>query len=149
MPRRRWAAPGAGNVPAMRALPGASATTRLTVTAADTAPALRSGDVPVLATPRLLALCEEAAVTAVAPFLDEGETTVGTHVELEHLAPSAVGAGVEAAAVLEEAKGRALAFAVTVREGDRLVARGTLRRVVVDRLRFLERATSRPGGAAG
>ena len=144
MPRRRWATPGAGNVPAMRALPGASATARLTVTGADTAPALRSGDVPVLATPRLLALCEEATVAAVALSLDEGETTVATRVELEHLAPSAVGARVEAAAFLEAVEGQALAFAVTARQGDLLVGRGTVHRLVVDRLRFLERAGGRP-----
>ena len=72
----------------MKALPGASTSVALTVSDADTAPALASGDMPVLATPRLLALCEEATVAAVAPFLEQEETTVGSRVELEHLAPS-------------------------------------------------------------
>ncbi len=127
----------------MKALPGASASVALTVSDADTAPALASGDVPVLATPRLLALCEEATVAAVAPFLEQEETTVGSRVELEHLAPSTPGARVEATAVLQAVAGRRLTFAVTARQGDRIVGRGTVERVVVDRLRFLAQA----GGA--
>jgi fluoroacetyl-CoA thioesterase len=124
----------------MKALPGTSASAALTVLPADTAPALASGDVPVLATPRLLALCEEATVAAVAPFLEKGETTVGSRVELEHLSPSLPGARVEATAVLELVAGRRLTFALTAREGDRTVGRGTIHRVVVDRRRFLARA---------
>jgi len=134
----------------MKALPGVSASVALTVSPADTAPALASGDVPVLATPRLLALCEEATVAAVVPFLEEGETTVGSRVELEHLAPSAPGARVEATAVLEAVTGSRLTFAVTAREGNRMVGRGTIERVVVDRRRFLAQAeeTSAWGGPA-
>ena len=124
----------------MKALPGASASAALTVSDADTAPAMGSGDVPVLATPRLLALCEEATVAAVLPFLKREETTVGSRVGLEHLAPSAVGARVEATAVLQEVAGPRLTFTVTAREGDRIVGRGTVERVVVDRRRFLARA---------
>ncbi|HSQ37487.1 MAG TPA: thioesterase family protein [Acidimicrobiia bacterium] len=134
----------------MKALPGASASAALAVSPADTAPALASGDLPVLATPRLLALCEEATVAALAPFLEEGETTVGSRVELEHLAPSAPGARVEATAILEAVAGPRLTFAVTAREGDRTVGRGTIERVVVDRLRFLaqaEEASTRGGPA--
>ena len=124
----------------MKALPGVLASAALTVSPDDTAPAMASGDVPVLATPRLLALCEQATVAAVAPFLEEGETTVGSRVVLEHLAPSAPGARVEATAVLEAVSGPRLTFAVTAREGDRTVGRGTIERVVVDRRRFLARA---------
>ena len=124
----------------MTLTPGLAATVPLTVAAADTAPAFRSGDVPVLATPRLIALCEEAAVAAVAPCLGPGETTVGTRVELDHLAPSLPGARVEATAVLETVAGRRLGFAVAAREGDRLLARGRIERVVVDRAEFLRRA---------
>jgi fluoroacetyl-CoA thioesterase len=131
----------------MRASPGATASTRLTVALPDTAPAARSGDVPVLATPRLLALCEEATVAATAPFLAEGETTVGTRVELDHLAPSPPGAVVEATAVLTRVEDAHLFFAVTARQGDEVVARGTIHRVLVDRRRFLARAHRR--GAAG
>ncbi len=121
-------------------VPGLTATVALTVGPADLAPAQRSGDVPVLATPRLVALCEEATVAAVAPALAPGETTVGTRVEFDHLAPSPPGSRVAATAVLEEATGRHLVFAVTVRDGERLAGRGRMVRAVVDRAKFLERA---------
>ena len=75
--------------------PGLQAAFRYTVTEADTAAAIGSGEVPVLATPRVLALAERATVAAVAGALQAGATTVGTRVELDHLAPrvrDAVGA---------------------------------------------------------
>ena len=84
----------------MDCTPGRAATVTLVVTPADLAPAWRSGDVPVLATPRLAALCEEATVAAVAPCLADSETTVGLRLELDHLAPSRVGTSVAATAVL-------------------------------------------------
>ena len=70
------------------------------MTEADTARALGSGDVDVLGTPRALALAEAATVRAAAASLTPGQTTVGTHVELDHLAPSPVGATVRAEAQL-------------------------------------------------
>ena len=115
---------------------GLTASVELTVTAADTAQALGSGDVPVLATPRVVALVEAATVAAVAAHLGEGQTTVGTRVELDHLRPSAVGALVQAEAELVAVDGRRLTFAVRVLEGDREVARGTVHRTLVDRARF-------------
>lgn len=134
----------------MRALPGAAASVSLTVAEGDTAPAARSGDVPVLATPRLLALCEEATVAAVASLLEEGETTVGSRVELEHLAPSPPGAVVDATAVLTGLDGPRLTFSVVARQAGRLVARGKIERVVVDRARFLAGTDRSPGsGPAG
>lgn len=78
-----------------------TARVRLRVTEADTASTMRSGDVPVLATPRVIALCEEAACAAVAGALEPGTTSVGTWIELEHLAASSVGAGVVAEATLK------------------------------------------------
>lgn len=121
---------------------GASATVELVVTTADTAPAMGSGDVEVLATPRLVALAEEATVRAVAGGLPEGQTTVGTRVELDHLAATPVGRRVGAEARLVDVDGRRLVFDVAVREADMLIARGRVERVVVDRQRFLDRAAS-------
>ena len=112
---------------------------RRTVTAADTAPALGSGDVPVLGTPAVLALVEEAACAVVAGALEDGNTSVGTWVDLEHLAPSAVGAEVIATAELTSAYGKTLEFTCEVRDGDRVVARARHRRAIVDRERFLGR----------
>lgn len=112
----------------------------LTVSDDDTAVAHRSGDVEVLATPRVVALCEEAAVLAAQPLLGEGETTVGMRIQLDHLAPVAVGSTVRAEATLERAEGRRLVFTVSVSDARGLVAAGKVTRVVVDRKRFLENA---------
>jgi predicted thioesterase len=106
----------------------------------DTATAFRSGDVPVIATPRVVALAEEAAVEALIGALPAGQTTVGYEVQLTHLAPSPVGAKVTADVVLESVEGRRLVFRVSVTDGRGLVAAGYVTRVVVERERFLERA---------
>jgi predicted thioesterase len=120
--------------------PGLCATATLTVAKEDTALALGSGDVPVLATPRVALLAEEATVLAVDGRLDPSRTTVGYRVQLDHLAPTAVGGTVEAEAMLESIEGRRLTFRVSVSDGHGLVAAGRITRVVVDRERFLERA---------
>jgi fluoroacetyl-CoA thioesterase len=112
----------------------------LTVADADTAVAARSGDVNVLATPRVIALCEEAACTAVADRLEPNETTVGLRVELTHIAPTRVGSRVHADATLERTEGRRLLFTVSVSDGCGLVAAGKLTRAVVDRASFLDKA---------
>ncbi|HST66866.1 MAG TPA: hotdog domain-containing protein [Mycobacteriales bacterium] len=106
------------------------------MTRADTARALGSGDVEVLGTPRALALAEAATVEAAAASLSPGQTTVGTHVELDHLAPSAVGATVRAEATLVYRADRRLTFDVRVTQGDRTVATGRITRAIVDRKQF-------------
>lgn len=114
---------------------GLQATVAHTVTEADTAPAVGSGDVPVLATPRLLALMEAATVSAVRDHLPSGTTTVGTHVSLTHDAPTPVGGRIEVTARLDAVDGRLLVFAVSApRAGE-----GRVERQVVDRDRFLRR----------
>lgn len=112
----------------------------LVVADADTAIAARSGDVPVLATPRLLALCEEAACAAVADRLGPNETTVGLRIELTHIAPTRVGSRVQADATLDRTEGRRLVFTVSVSDACGLVAAGKLTRAVVDRASFLDKA---------
>ena len=125
----------------MEELPaGLSARVELVVSDADTAQTVGSGDVPVLATPRLLALCEAATVAATTSRLAPGSTTVGTYVELSHRAPSPVGATVVAEARLAKAEGRRLSFEVVVRQGDKVVAEGRVERTVVDRQEFLNTA---------
>jgi predicted thioesterase len=113
--------------------PGLRGVVDATVGSADTAVALGSGEVEMLGTPRVLALVEAATVAAVAGALDRGDTSVGSRVELDHLAPSRVGAAVRAEAVLAEVAGRRLTFAVTVEQDGRVVARGAVTRVVVAR----------------
>jgi len=120
--------------------PGLSARLELTVTEADTAQALGSGDVPVLGTPRVLALAEAATVAATARQIPGGVTTVGTRAEVDHRAPTAIGHRVTALATLTTVEGRKLVFEVVVREGDELVAEVLVERVLIDRRRFIERA---------
>lgn len=124
----------------MTITPGARATISITVGQDDTAAAVGSGDVPVLATPRLLALAEAATVEAVKDRLAPGQTSVGTRVELEHRAASPVGARVTVDAELTAVDGRRLVFSCTARhDDDRVVAAGTVERAVVDAERFLAR----------
>jgi predicted thioesterase len=125
----------------MELRPGLTGSVEWTVTAADTAAALGSGDVPVLGTPKVLALAEAATMAALAGVLAAGATSVGTRATLRHLAASAVGARVVAHATLTEAAGARLFFSVTVHEGDQVVADGQLERAVVERERFLKRVT--------
>ena len=119
--------------------PPSSATATLTVGEADTAIALWSGDVAVLGTPRIVALCEEATCAAFGPQLEPGETTVGTRVEIAHLLPVAIGEQVVAEATLERTEGRRLTFTVSVTSEKGLVAAGKISRAVVDRKAFLEK----------
>jgi predicted thioesterase len=116
--------------------PTDSATIETMVTRADTARALGSGDVEVLGTPRALALAEAATLEAAAASLGPGQTTVGTHVELDHLAPTRVGATVRAHATLVYRTGKRLTFDVRVTQGDQTVAAGRITRAIVDRAAF-------------
>lgn len=124
--------------------PGLTAQVELTVSEADTAQWLGSGDVPVLGTPRVLALAEAATVAATARQLPTGTTTVGTRAEVRHLAATPVGRHVTARATLAGVDGRMLVFDVLVREGDRVVAEVRIERSLLDRQRFIERALGRP-----
>ena len=127
---------------------GLRATVRAPVTEADTAEAMGSGNVPVLATPRLLALAEAATVAAVGPHLADGLTTVGTAASLEHRTASPPGAVVVVEAELTQVDGRRLVFDFIARVGDVdddvVVGAGTVERVVLDRARFLARVQADP-----
>jgi len=116
--------------------PGLVGNRKLRVTDSDTASAVGSGEVHVLATPRVVALAEAATVAALAGALDAGTTSVGTRVELDHLEPSPVGAEVEATAELVDVSSRRLTFSVRVTQDGREVASGRITRAVVDRSRF-------------
>ena len=121
--------------------PGLVAAVELTVKEGDTAEALRSGDVPMLATPRVVALAEEATVAALAGHLEAKATTVGQRVQLDHLLPIPVGKVVRAEAKLESVEGRRLVFTVSVSSDRGLVAAGKITRVIVIRDRFVAKAT--------
>jgi fluoroacetyl-CoA thioesterase len=109
------------------------------VTEADTAAALGSGDVPVLATPRLIAWMEAATVRAVSAFLGRGQTTVGTAIRIEHRRATPVGGSVDITTTPPRgAAGSHLTFHVQAVDGSgAVVAAGEIDRVIVDRQRFL------------
>jgi predicted thioesterase len=114
---------------------------RFTVTDDDTAIALGSGSLSVLGTPRLLAWCEAATCAEIEPALADGETSVGTRVQLEHVAASPVGAEVEVTATTSYVDGRLHRFAVAAQHtaDGKVVASGEVTRVIVDGARFLSR----------
>ncbi|HIV57948.1 MAG TPA: thioesterase [Candidatus Stackebrandtia faecavium] len=110
------------------------------VTQADTAQTLGSGDVPVLGTPRVLALAEAATVSALTRRIETRFTSVGTRVELRHLAATRLGTTVWAEAVLRERDGNRLVFDVRViDDADRVIAEGMLERALIDREEFMSR----------
>lgn len=116
---------------------GLTHTSVLLVGDAHTAQAMGSGDMPVLATPVMIALMENAAMLAVDQELPEEQTTVGAHIDVSHLKPSPVGAEVFATAELTEVEDRRLTFHVIAMEGDQIIGEGTHVRYIVSRERFL------------
>jgi fluoroacetyl-CoA thioesterase len=121
---------------------GETTTLRFQVGDDDTASALGSGALSVLATPRLLAWCEATTCAVVDPHLEETRTSVGTRVRLDHLAASAIGAEIEVTATIAYVDGRLLRFDVVARQvaadsAEHVVGNGEVTRVVVDRERFL------------
>ena len=124
----------------MTLLPGLTGSAELVVGDTDTAQSMGSGDVPALATPRLLALAEAATMDAVADSLGENETSVGTSVRLDHLRATPIGGRIVVRAVLIEVDGRTLKFTVNAEDGEGPpVGCGEVTRTVVDRQRFVSR----------
>lgn len=118
---------------------GLTYTATLTVDNAHSAIAMGSGDMPVLATPAMVALMENAAMMAVASHLPEGATTVGGQISTSHLRPSAMDAAVTATATLEKVEGKKLFFRVEAHQGETLIGEGTHLRFIVDREKFMEK----------
>lgn len=118
---------------------GLKYTSEIKVTDAVTAMAVGSGDMPVLATPMMMALMENAAMLAVKDQLPEGCTTVGGHIESSHLKPSKVGDVVKAIAEVTKVDGKKIEFRVSAYSGEVLLGEGTHLRFVVDRERFMSK----------
>ena len=116
---------------------GLSFTATMRVAPEVTAEYIGSGDLAVLATPAMCALMENAAMTAVAAHLEEGQTTVGTALNIEHCRASKVGATVSATASLTEINGRELKFEITACDGDNIIGKGTHTRFIVSREKFM------------
>ena len=112
----------------------------LTVTPELTAEALGSGLLPVFATPAVVALAEETAWKSVAPELDEGQGTVGTRMELSHIAATPVGMAVRCETELVEIDRRKLVFAIEVFDEKEKIAGGRHERFIIDNAKFLSKA---------
>ena len=118
---------------------GLKHTSKLTVTEELTAMKIGSGDMPVLATPVMMALMENAAMLAVKNKLPEGQTTVGGHIESSHLKPSKIGDVVSAEAEVTKVDGRKIEFRVSAYCDETLLGEGTHLRFIVDREKFMSR----------
>lgn len=115
------------------------------VTEEDTAERWGSGLVPVLGTPRLVAILENAAVKALNGHLPPGQTSVGGRMDIRHLAPTPVGMDVRAQAELVEVSGRRLVFQVEAWDEVEKIGDGTHERFAVDEERFIAAAEAKGG----
>lgn len=118
---------------------GLTHTSQLKVTEAVSAISMGSGNLPVLATPAMMALMENAAMLAVAPHLSEGSTTVGGHISASHIKPTPIGETVTATATVVKVDGKKIEFEVKAHWGDILLGEGTHLRFIVEREKFMSR----------
>lgn len=118
---------------------GLKHTSELTVDESVTAIQMGSGDLPVLATPAMMALMENAAMLAVKDELPEGCTTVGGHIASSHLKPSKIGETLIATAEVTNVEGKKIEFKVAAYAGETLLGEGTHLRSIVDRERFMSK----------
>ena len=118
---------------------GITGEARLIVTENNTAETMKSGTLPVLATPAVAALMEQASQESVTPELAENETTVGISLNMKHIKATGLGKEVYAKSVLTEVDGRRLVFEATAYEGETMIASAVHERFVVDAVRFLEK----------
>lgn len=121
--------------------PGAANEVSVSVTDSMTAAAVGSGTLKVLATPMVAAFMEKAACELVQPFLNEGITTVGTMITVNHNAPSPVGAAITARAVLTEIDGRKYCFDLTVSDASGIIATGKHERFSVKSEKFMTKVS--------
>lgn len=114
------------------------------VNSTNTAIAAQSGSLQVYGTPFMIALMEKAACEAIADYLDEGETTVGTNIDVSHIKASGIGAVVTATAILDDVDGRKLTFSVTVKEDSgAVIGKGTIERFVVLAEKFMKKVETK------
>lgn len=109
----------------------------------DTAAEVGSGDLMVYATPCMAALMEGAACEAVAPGLEEGQTTVGTALNIEHISATPVGLEVRAEAEVTAVEGKVITFAIHAFDETGEIGKGTHKRVIVNSQKFLDKAYSK------
>jgi len=115
----------------------------VTVVPENTAAAVGSGALEVFSTPSMIALMEKAALECVAPFLEEGQTTVGIKLQVDHLAATPLGLAVRAEAELVSVDRRVLNFKVAAYAADELIGEGFHQRCIVDAERFMSKAQAK------
>lgn len=118
---------------------GLKYTSELKVNESVTAEAIGSGDIPVLATPMMIALMENAAMQAVRNELPDGYTTVGGYIASSHLKPSQIGDVVSATAEVTKVDGKKISFNVAAYSGETLLGEGTHLRFIVEKEKFMSR----------
>ncbi|WP_297039259.1 thioesterase family protein [uncultured Dialister sp.] len=122
---------------------GITAQITRTITEEDTAEKVKSGSLPVLATPVLSAAMEEAAVKALAPFLSGHETTVGGSMALIHKAPTLPGHTITVTATVTEVRGKKISFHITASDENGDIGEADHDRFLVDSVKFMEKAEKR------
>lgn len=122
---------------------GITAQITRTITEEDTAEKVKSGSLPVLATPVLSASMEEAAVKALAPFLSDHETTVGGSISLIHKAPTLPGHTITVTATVTEVRGKKISFHITASDENGDIGEADHDRFLVDSVKFMEKAEKR------
>ncbi len=128
-----------------RLKPGLTGHAEMIVGTNDTAPRVGSGAIPVLATPVMISLLEEAALDAVEGLLPAGQQSLGTHLDVSHIAATPTGMKVQATAELIAVDDRKLTFRVEARDSHEIVGTGTHERVVVTRAKFEQRISAKSG----
>ncbi|MGE0053884.1 MAG: thioesterase family protein [Hyphomicrobium sp.] len=128
--------------------PGIEGSARIKVAPERMAPAMGSGGAPVFASPSMLALMEGAAVDCVEKLLPDGHQSLGTHLDVHHIAATPEGLTVTAHAKLTAVDGRKLTFAVEAHDGIETIGKGTHIRVVVDTARFMARLAQKSSEGA-
>lgn len=115
----------------------------LTVTINETAASAGSGGQPVFSTPHMIGLMELTAWSSVEPYMEEGRSTVGTHLDVSHLSASPIGAHIVCESELIEIDRRKLVFKVTAFDDAGPIGGGTHERFIIDIDKFMERVEAK------
>jgi len=118
---------------------GKTGTATTVVTDKNTAKTVKSGSLDVFATPMMVALMEEAACNALEKSLEPGQTSVGTEVNIKHIAASPLGANITATAEITQNEGRKITFLLRASEGEKEIGSGTHVRFIVDAEKFMQK----------
>ena len=132
-----------GGIPETKLAIGKTASVKTTVDNSNSAIAMQSGSLPVFATPSMIALMEQAACECLIDCLDDGQTSVGSQINVEHIAASILGAEITVTATIEYVRGRKIEFKVTANDGSDEIGRGKHTRFIVDTDRFMKKAEMR------